>query len=123
MSTHSTALLPIIAGDQAVAGQQPHSDTYLSGQPSKKRRLNTQCKPMGQVRRTIEQSLQQAMDQTGLQPTGGAAVVMEQVVASSSVQEAVEQMARESFQERSTDRETDFQTKKLKEVDKLEKKQ
>merc|ERR1719186_1062124 len=98
MSTLSTALLPIIARDQAVTDQRPHSD--LSGQPSKKRRLNTECKPTGQVRRVIKQSLQQAFDQT-VQPTEGAAVVMEQVVASSSVQEAIEQMARESLQERS----------------------
>merc|ERR1719186_888817 len=48
-STLSTALLPIIARDQAVTGQRPHSD--LSEQPNKKRRLNTECKPMGQVRR------------------------------------------------------------------------
>jgi len=126
MSTLPTAWLPIIARDQAVTAtsQQPHSDAYLSGQPSKRRRLNTECKPRGQVRRMIEQSLQQAMDQTGLQPTGGAAVVMEQVVASRSVQEAVEQMTRDSFQERSRDGETtDFQAEKFKEVAKFMKKQ
>merc|ERR1719427_2411677 len=117
MSTLPTAWLPIIARDQAVTGtsQQPNSDAYLSGQPSKRRRLNMECKPRGQVRRMIEQSLQQAMDQTGLQPTGGAAVVMEQVVASRSVQEAVEQMTRDSFQERSRDGEADFQAEKFKE--------
>merc|ERR1719186_241145 len=118
MSTLPTAWLPIIARDQAATAtsQQPHSDAYLSGQPSKRRRLNTECKPRGQVRRMIEQSLQQAMDQTGLQPTGGAAVVMEQVVASRSVQEAVEQMTRDSFKERSRDGETtDFEAEKFKE--------
>merc|ERR1719483_1894408 len=105
MSSLPSTWLPIIARDQAVTvtTQQPHSDAYLSGQPSKRRRLNTESKPRGEVRRLIEQSLQEAMEQTGLQPTGGAAVVMEQVGDSRNIQEAVGQMARESFQERSRD--------------------
>ena len=56
--------------------------------------------PGGEVRRMIEQSLKEAMDQTGFQPAGGAATVIEQVVGSRNVQEAVEEMARESFQVR-----------------------
>ena len=82
----------------AVPRHQPHSDAYLSGQPSKRRRLNSDNRPRGDVRRLIEQSLHEAMDQTGLQPVGGAAQVVEQVVASRTVQEVVEQMARENFQ-------------------------
>jgi len=123
MSSLPSTWLPIIARDQAVTvtTQQPHSDAYLSGQPSKRRRLNTESKPRGEVRRLIEQSLQEAMEQTGLQPTGGAAVVMEQVGDSRNIQEAVGQMARESFQERSRDREN-FQPEKFPAVNKLVKK-
>ena len=100
MSSLPTTWLPIIARDQAMppTSQPPHSDAYLAGQPSKRRRLNGDCKPRGEVRRIIEQSLKEAMDQTGLQPAGGAATVIEQVVATRNVQEAVEEMARESFQ-------------------------
>ena len=100
MSSLPAAWVPIIARDQAIpAGSQaPHSDAYLAGQPSKRRRLNNECKPRGEVQRLIEQSLKEAMDQTGLQPTTGAASVIEQVVANRNVQVAVEQMARESFQ-------------------------
>ena len=56
--------------------------------------------PGGEVRRMIEQSLKEAMDQTGLQPAGGAATVIEQVVVvgSRNVQEVVEEMSKESFQ-------------------------
>eukprot|EP00092_Neocalanus_flemingeri_P028334 GFUD01030771.1.p1 GENE.GFUD01030771.1~~GFUD01030771.1.p1 ORF type:complete len:889 (+),score=361.49 GFUD01030771.1:209-2668(+) len=123
LSALPAAWLPIIARDQTVtaSSNQPHSDAYLSGQPSKRRRLDTECKPRGEVRRMIEQSLQEAMDQTGLQPTGGAATVIEQVVASRNVQGAVEEMARESFQERSRDREN-FQADKFPAVDKFVKK-
>merc|ERR1712098_1016306 len=101
--------------------QGPHSDAYLSGQPSKRRKLNTECKPRGEVHRLIEQSLKEAMDQTGLQPAAGANAVIEQVVASRNVQVAVEEMARESFQERSREGE-DFQPEKFPSVDKFVKK-
>jgi len=117
------AWVPIIARDGAMpAGSQaPHSDAYLSGQPSKRRRLNTECKPRGEVQRLIEQSLKEAMDQTGLQPTAGSASVIEQVVANRNVQVAVEQMAKESFQERSGDGE-DFQPEKFPAVEQFRKK-
>jgi len=123
MSSLPAAWVPIIARDQAIpAGSQaPHSDAYLAGQPSKRRRLNTECKPRGEVQRLIEQSLKEAMDQTGLQPTTGAASVIEQVVANRNVQVAVEQMARESFQERSGEGE-DFKPERFPAVEQFRKK-
>ena len=39
------------------------------------------------------------MDQTGLQPSEGAAAALDQVVANSAVQETVEQMIRGTIQE------------------------
>ena len=47
------------------------SDAYLSGQPSKRRKLNAESKPRGDVTMLLQQSLQEAMDQTGLQPAAG----------------------------------------------------
>ena len=76
----------------------PYSDAYLSGQPSKRRKLNADSKPRGDVARLLSQSLQEAMDQTGLQPAAGAAAVMDQVAANSAVQETVEQMIRDTIQ-------------------------
>jgi len=121
VSSLPSTWLPIMARDQAVGvtNHQPHSDAYISGQPSKRRRLDTENKPRG--RRLIEQSLQEAIEQTGLQPTGGAAVVMELVGVSRNMQEAVGQMARESFQERSRDT-VNFQQEKFPAVNKLVKK-
>ena len=77
----------------------PYSDAYLSGQPSKRRKLNAESKPpRGEVGRLLHQSLQEAVDQTGLQPTEGAAAVAEQVAANSAVQDSVEQMVRDTIQ-------------------------
>ncbi len=36
----------------------PYSDAYMSGQPSKRRRLNKEKKPRGEVRDVIADSLQ-----------------------------------------------------------------
>ena len=77
----------------------PYSDAYLSGQPSKRRKLNAESKPpRGEVGRLLQQSLQEAVDQTGLQPAEGAAAVAEQVAANSAVQDSVEQMVRDTIQ-------------------------
>merc|ERR1719184_199402 len=123
MSSLPMAWVPIIARDHAMptTSQAPHSDAYLAGQPSKRRKLNAECKPRGEVTRLIEQSLKEAMDQTGVQPISGAATVIEQVVANRNVQVAVEEMARESFQDRSRDGE-DFQAEKFPSVEKFVKK-
>ena len=53
--------LPIISGDQAVpvVRSQPYSDAYLSGQPSKRRKLNAESKPRGDVGQLLQQSLQE----------------------------------------------------------------
>ena len=77
----------------------PYSDAYLSGQPRKRRKLNADSKPRGDVNSLLSQSLQEAMDQTGLQPSEGAAAALDQVVANSAVQETVEQMIRDTIQE------------------------
>ena len=94
--------LPIISADQAVpvvrAG--PYSDAYLTGQPSKRRRLNAEAKPRGDVGRLLQQSMQEAVEQTGLQPTGGVQALADTVAANTAVQETVEQMLTNTIQVR-----------------------
>jgi len=123
MSALPAAWLPIIARDQNLtpSANTPHSDAYLSGQPSKRRRLNAECKPRGEVNSVIEQAMKEAIEQTGIQPSGGAGALIDQVVNNRTVQGAVEQMARESFQERSRNGE-DFNPGKFPAVDKFVKK-
>ena len=92
--------LPIISADQAVpvVRSQPYSDAYLSGQPSKRRKLNAESKPHGDVGRLLTQSLQEAVEQTGLQPAGGVQALAESVAANSAVQDTVEQMLTNTIQ-------------------------
>ena len=54
------AWAPIIARDTAEARgvQQPYSEAYLSGQPNKRRKLNCDKKPRGDVANIISRSLQ-----------------------------------------------------------------
>ena len=54
------AWAPIIARDtaEAVTRQGPYSQAYLAGQPSKRRKLNTEKKPRGDVGSLISRSLQ-----------------------------------------------------------------
>jgi len=82
LADHALAVLPpawapIIARDTAEGGrpvQQPYSDAYLSGQPNKRRKLNTEKKPRGEVSNIISRSLQDAIEQTGLEPRSGEIV-------------------------------------------------
>lgn len=98
-----SAWLPIISADQAVpvVRSQPYSDAYLSGQPSKRRKLNAESKPHGDVGRLLHQSLQEAVEQTGLQPAGGLQALADTVAANSAVQETVEQMLTNTIQDHS----------------------
>jgi len=123
MSALPASWLPIIARDQEMTAgnRQPNSDAYLSGQPSKRRRLNADCKPRGEVKHLVEQSLKEAIEQTGLQPSSGAPSVIEQVISNTNVQDAVEKMTKENFQARSRDGE-DFQAEKFPAVKKFTKK-
>lgn len=99
------AWLPIIAADQAEQRQTrsnlPHSDAYLAGQPSKRRRLNAESKPpAGGVGALVEQALQEAEQQTGLEAGPGAG---QQLAADPGILDTVEQMVRQTFEERSRD--------------------
>merc|ERR1712227_819775 len=107
LSSLPPSWLPIISRDTTVPvpRSNPYSDAYLSGQPSKRRKLNADSKPRGDVARLLQQSLSEAIDQTGLQPAVGAAAVAEQVTANSAVQDTVETMLRDTIQNRSGDRE------------------
>ena len=92
--------IPIISRDQSapVPRSNPYSDAYLSGQPSKRRKLNADSKPHGDMTRMLQQSLHEAIDQTGLQPALGATAVADQVAANTAVQDSLENMIRDTVQ-------------------------
>merc|ERR1712080_190043 len=105
LADHALAVLPpnwapIIARDTSEAGrpsQQPYSEAYLSGQPNKRRKLNSDKKPRGEVSNIISRSLQDAIEQTGLEPRAGTVVsnIAAEVGAAPSVQNAVEVYTRQ----------------------------
>merc|ERR1712088_434754 len=110
LADHALAVLPptwapIIARDTSEAGrpsQQPYSEAYLSGQPNKRRKLNSDKKPRGEVSNIISRSLQDAIEQTGLEPRAGTVVsnIAAEVGAAPSVQNAVEVYTRQALQDR-----------------------
>jgi len=111
LADHALAVLPpawapIIARDTATEGgravQQPYSEAYLSGQPNKRRKLNTEKKPRGEVSNIISRSLQDAIEQTGLEPRSGTMVanVAAEVGAAPSLNDAVERYTRQALQDR-----------------------
>ena len=52
--------VPIISRDsrEPVERQPPYSDAYLAGQPSKRRKLDNESKPRGEVGQVIEECLE-----------------------------------------------------------------
>jgi len=107
------AWAPIIARDTEGRGgrqvSQPYSEAYMSGQPSKRRKLNTEKKPRGDVSSIIARSLQDAIEQTGLEPSNSSVVT--EVAAAPAMQEAVELYTRQNFQDR-IEGDSDFQENK-----------
>lgn len=104
--------VPIITRDMAGVGrlgrQGPFSEAYLAGQPSKRRKLNSEKKPRGDVNSVIAQSLQEAIDQSGLEPNTDSSRVVAEVAGDQRVQRAVEMVTRGAIQDR-TETNRDFQ--------------
>jgi len=94
--------VPIIARDmtQMVGRQGPYSDGYLAGQPSKRRKLNTDKKPSGDVMSLISQSLQEALEQTGIETVTNSDSLVREVVGDVGLQRAVEEVTRQSIKDR-----------------------
>jgi hypothetical protein len=108
------AWAPIIARDTSEGRggrtvQQPYSEAYLAGQPSKRRKLNTEKKPRGDVSDIIVRSLQDAIEQTGLEPSDPGVVT--EVATAPAMQEALELYTRHNFQDR-IEGDSDFQENK-----------
>lgn len=101
--------VPIIARDvrQAAPRPTPFSDAYMSGQPSKRRKLSKEKKPRGEVTDVIADSLQEALVATGVEPVGGAERLVSAATGSSVLQSAVEEVTRGAIQER-VEKDTDF---------------
>jgi len=91
--------VPIVASDEiASVTRTPFSDAYLSGQPPKRRKLND--KPRGDVSRVIAESIDEALQATGVEPTVTRDALVTDVVDSQVIQAAVEDITKENIQDR-----------------------
>jgi len=101
--------VPIIARDsrQPAPRSTPYSDAYMSGQPSKRRRLNNDSKPEGDANSLIAETLKEAVESSGLVPAGGLENLISSTASSNIIQAAVEEVATAAIQER-LDRDPDF---------------
>lgn len=101
--------VPIIARDsrQPAPRSTPFSDAYMSGQPSKRRRLNNEKKPEGDANSLIAETLKEAVESSGLAPAGGLENLISSTASNNIIQAAVEDVATAAIQER-LDKDPDF---------------
>ncbi|KAH1011833.1 hypothetical protein HUJ04_001114 [Dendroctonus ponderosae] len=84
--------VPLISRDiqrqRKQSAQPPFSDAYISGMPSKRRKLISNTKPQGSVSQTISESLRQVVTNAGLAAAAPLDAVAEAAGESSEIQSA-----------------------------------
>lgn len=101
--------VPLIARDsqrQRRQNQQPaFSDAYLSGMPSKRRKIVTNTKPQGSLPQVISESVRRAVTATGLANVTNLEVVSQAAGADINIQSAYRDLLRSSVQSNLQDNE------------------
>ncbi|XP_074038258.1 large proline-rich protein bag6-A isoform X3 [Leptinotarsa decemlineata] len=94
--------VPIITRDsqkqRRQSSQRPFSDSYLSGMPSKRRKIVNNSKPQGSLPQVITDSMRQAITATGLTPVAPLETVSQAAGASLEIQTAYRNMFRTTVQ-------------------------
>lgn len=94
--------VPIIARDAQKQRRQnpqgPFSDAYLSGMPSKRRKIVTSSKPQGSLPQVITESVRQAVTATGLSTVAPLETVAQAAGASLEIQSAYRSLLRTNVQ-------------------------
>ncbi|XP_018580281.1 large proline-rich protein bag6 isoform X2 [Anoplophora glabripennis] len=94
--------VPIIARDAQKQRRQnpqgPFSDAYLSGMPSKRRKIVTSSKPQGSLPQVITESVRQAVTATGLSTVAPLESVAQAAGASLEIQTAYRSLLRTNVQ-------------------------
>ncbi|KAJ8968598.1 hypothetical protein NQ317_004414 [Molorchus minor] len=94
--------VPIIARDAQKQRRQnsqgPFSDAYLSGMPSKRRKIVNSAKPQGSLPQVITESVRQAVTATGLATAAPLEAVAQAAGASAEIQGAYRSLLRTSVQ-------------------------
>ncbi|CAG9767941.1 unnamed protein product [Ceutorhynchus assimilis] len=93
---------PIITADgprqKKQNSQPPFSDAYLSGMPSKRRKLINNAKPQGSLPQVISESIQQAVTSSGLASAAPLAEVAEAASESVEIQAAFRSLLQTTVQ-------------------------
>ncbi|CAH1106518.1 unnamed protein product [Psylliodes chrysocephalus] len=94
--------VPIITRDAQKQRRQnpqgPFSDAYLSGMPSKRRKIVNNSKPHGSLPQVISESVRQAVTASGLTSVAPLEVVAQAAGASSEIQNAYRNLLRSTVQ-------------------------
>ncbi|KAF2889472.1 hypothetical protein ILUMI_16701 [Ignelater luminosus] len=94
--------VPIIARDsqrqRKQTSQPPFSDAYLSGMPSKRRKIVASSKPQGSLPQVITESVRRAVTATGLTNVAPLDVVSQAAGADINIQSAYRDLLRSSVQ-------------------------
>ncbi|KAJ8919800.1 hypothetical protein NQ315_006329 [Exocentrus adspersus] len=94
--------VPIIARDAQKQRRQnpqgPFSDAYLSGMPSKRRKIVASGKPQGSLPQVITESVRQAVTATGLSSVAPLETVAQAAGASTEIQAAYRSLLRSNVQ-------------------------
>ncbi|XP_056647813.1 large proline-rich protein bag6-B isoform X2 [Diorhabda sublineata] len=101
--------VPIITRDAQKQRRQnpqgPFSDAYLSGMPSKRRKIVTNSKPHGSLSQVISESVRHAVTVSGLTPVAPLEVVAEAAGESTELQNAYRNLLRSTVQSNLADNE------------------
>ncbi|KAI4471692.1 large proline-rich protein bag6 [Holotrichia oblita] len=94
--------VPIIVRDtrrqRRQFSQPAFSDAYLSGMPSKRRKIVTNAKPQGSLPQVIQESVRRAVTTTGLATVAPLETVSQAAAADISIQSAYRDLLRSSVQ-------------------------
>ncbi|GLH04977.1 Uncharacterized protein GBIM_10621 [Gryllus bimaculatus] len=93
--------VPIIARDSQRQRRQnpqtPFSDAYLSGMPSKRRKVVTSAKPQGNLNQIITESMRSALDEAGVRPVAGVETAGEDLELQAAYREQVRSAVQDSL--------------------------
>lgn len=92
--------VPIIARDsqrqRRQSPQAPFSDAYLSGMPSKRRKVVTSTKPQGNLNQIITDSMRSALDEAGIRAVAGVETAGEDLELQAAYREQVRSAVQDS---------------------------
>lgn len=115
-STLPSNWVPIVTRDlhrqNGPDDQGPYSDAYLSTQPAKRRRLAARSKPEGSVDQVISDTLNSAINASGVQHSCPLEDILKDASSRANIQQSLRNEVRSAFSRR-MNRDPDYDPKKF----------